>query len=144
MPGVAYGYAMHGRQFPDVAIVLYSRSGWPDDLVTCDVTGGRYLLMIIDYSVLLVSIVMVGYSGTFLFTFFLFSSFLLAVSRIRGVWVSANWNGISFVWSLRCQTTFELCAASWAKSVESSVCRQIWMRFRKARIAANISFFFIY
>ena len=41
--------------------------------MTCDVTGGRYLLMIIDYSVLLVSIVMVGYSGTFLFPFsFLF------------------------------------------------------------------------
>ena len=40
--------------------------------MTCDVTRGRYLLMIIDYSILLVSIVMVDYSGTFLFSFFLF------------------------------------------------------------------------
>ena len=39
-------------------------------------------MMIIDYSILLVSIVMVDYSGTFLFSFFLFFSFLLAVSRM--------------------------------------------------------------
>ena len=103
MPGVAYGYAMHGRQFLDVAIVLYSRSGWPDDLVTCDVTGGRYLLMIIDYSVLLVSIVMVGYSGTFLFPFSFLFFFVGSVAH--GPRASCDQIGIktSVVWTHQCE-----------------------------------------
>ena len=48
-------------------------------------------MMIIDYSILLVSIVMVDYSGTFLFVLFLFFSFLLlAVSRICRVQVKVS------------------------------------------------------
>ena len=72
-------------------------------------------LKIADYSIFIrFSIVMVGYSGTFLFTFFLFLSFLLAVSRTRGIQVSVNCNVVSFD-HLGVKTTFELGAAFGAK-----------------------------
>ena len=74
-------------------------------------------LKIADYSILFCfSIVMVGYSGTFLFTFFLFLSFG-SVTRTRhssGIQVSVNCNVVSFD-HLGVKTTFELGAAFGAK-----------------------------
>ena len=93
--------------------------------MTCELTGGRYLLMIIDYSTFYsFKYCNGGLLRNFSFYLFSFSFFLLAVSRIRGIQVSVNCNVVSFD-HFGVKTTFELGAASCAKSVGSLVCRQI-------------------
>ena len=153
MPGVACGQAMHGRQFLDVAIVLYSRSSWPDDLVTCDVTRGGYLMMIIDYSILLVSIVMVDYSGTFLFVLFLFFSFLFwqcracaacKVDQLKCKECAIKTQRNLVVWTVVLKTTFNVNLTRHSSLHGIFIPRQFQIRFLSERCSANTLFCFIH
>ena len=80
-------------------------------------------LKIADYSIFIrFSIVMVGYSGTFLFALFLFL-FFGSVARTRHLSIGPL--QFSFVGSLQCEDDFQIGRGIHCESVVSRISRQI-------------------
>ena len=110
--------------------------------MTCELTGGRYLLMIIDYSTFYsFKYCNGGLLRNFSFLLFFFS-FSLGVSRERGIRASVFCNLVSLD-HLGVKTTFKLDAAFIAKSVASLISRQIQTQLHRVRVEPNIFLFFM-